>query len=296
MLDPNKIIMDDEDAIRAEVTHYEWKDVSHALPEEEDIVCVNSPTTVPPRAVAVFESGRFLNCQTLEEILGIAFWCHAVGCPVEGCKSRVPRFELVRGVCKKCAGCFETKHADHMNGVEEESEAEPTTGEKLNGHFGEHSEFVKSTDDPESGEGFMLRLAFETGVQIETVTYIAAKTSNQYGTGSVGAEAGREFLLRMKAGMAWLIGYTGDKVMAERCLCYKLGFLDMAESAVEIALKCSTDKHRVQKATVNKCLRNLESYLNSAMPQFEKLPPSPGQRSDEARENMSKVTAENWRA
>lgn len=202
---------------------------------------------------------------------------------------------MIGGVCPKCAGAFRTKHTRFVtNGNKhEEVEQHKFMAGSLAVHFNEDSERVATTSDAESGEAAIEQFAFRYGITLRTAIEIHSEFEGRTG-GDM--EKVRELFQRMSAGLSWLIGYKGDMRMAARCMAFVLGFYDVAGcgsgSAVEVARACSTRKHRVSKATANKCQRSLEEYLN--LPQFRKLPPAPGQRTEEARRNMSVATKEGW--
>ena len=59
------------------VACYEWKDLTHAMPAKDAVVCVSVPFSDPPRAIATFDGEKFYLAGTQIILPGVTFWCHA---------------------------------------------------------------------------------------------------------------------------------------------------------------------------------------------------------------------------
>jgi hypothetical protein len=220
-----------------------------------------------------------------------------VSCP--RCERPCSRASLVRGVCPVCKRNLESAHGKILK--LDYHDAPVGIDRKLSEavHFDENSQRVSTTDDPETGEEFINRFCQEFAVNQESAMLMIAEVSNHLGDTGTGSGNGiakaRELVQRLVAALAKLIKYDGDKVMFARAMALRLGFHDVAggRTFVDVARACSTSKHTVSKQTFLKCFHVVEDAMN--LPQYEPLPPLPGQREEESNNKMSARQKEIWR-
>ena len=232
-----------------------------------------------------------LTASTNEEIVEM------VECP--RCERPCERALLIGGVCPRCKNPLAAAHSKILK--LDYHDAPVGIDRKLHeaAHFDENSRRVACTDDLETAEQFLHWYCQEFAVNEESAMLQGAAWANHWGDAGIrsvdGIAKARELVQRLVAALAKLINYDGDKVMFARAMALRLGFCNVAggQTFVDVARACSTSEHTVSKATLLKCFHVVEDAMN--LPQYETLPPLPGQRDEESVIKMQAAQKKIWR-
>lgn len=212
------------------------------------------------------------------------------------CMRPCPEEERVKGVCPACLRLL--RSTVKLATEEVTSDECPVTS---NGHaggasFDENSQRISTTAD--SGmteswmEGFCQRHGYSQQTALDLIADVESRRNESAGEESLLAV--RDALITTKdlieRGFIQVQAYeknNGDRVLAERVMWLLLGFhtlagADSLPSLVTLmGFNCTKPSHWTSlKARVNKCLQFFQS-------QVPELPILPGQRSEEARREMS---------